>query len=158
MTLVWRKTMCKLPWIYFTMLSYFFLCLMQSQPIRVKWSRQTLVPHTSHCSLYLVKLSFTAFVAPTSHFLHRSLISPSNGYLFPIPPGGRSSWSDLSKAFSSLCINAVPNPFIWRFSMKVFVSWLERFHGNLKVFAFFTSSKFFRHQNVLVLTLTVSIM
>ena len=53
-------------------------------------TRETLVPHASHCSLDLVKLSFTAFVAPTSHFLHRRLISPSNGYFFPMPPGVRS--------------------------------------------------------------------
>ena len=109
-----------------------------------------------HCSLDLVRLPFTAFAGPTSHFLHRRLISPSNWYHFLTPPGGRTSWSDLSKTFSILCITAVFNPFIWRFSMKGFVSWLERFHENLKVFVFFISSEFLRHQTVLLLTLTIS--
>ena len=75
-------------------------------------------------------------------FLHRRLISPSNGYLFPMLPGGRSSWSDLSKTFSILCITAVPNPFIWQLSMKGFVSWLVRLQEYLKVFFFYIKQIF----------------
>ena len=90
-----------------TVLSYFFLCSMKSQQIRVDSSWQTIVPHTSHCFLDLVKLSFTAFVAPTSHFSHR----------------------DLSKTFSMLCITAVSNPLFCLYQAnfldtKLFCCWL----------------------------------
>ena len=136
---------------------FLFLSLFNAVTTNSSWMITTdTCTHASHCSSDLVKLSFAAFVAPTLHFLHRHLISSSNWYLFPTPTGGRSSGSDQSKMFSILFITALPNPFIWRFSMKGFVSWPERYHENFKVFVFFISSKFFRHQTALLVTLIVS--
>ena len=90
-----------------TVVSYFFLCSMQSQQIRVDSSRQALVPHISYCSLDLVKLSFTAFVAPTLHFSHLRLISPSNGYLNLMPA---TWWLLFMKRHFWNFFHGVPNP------------------------------------------------